>query len=305
MSGFAGNRRRSMTNTTSNRRMILCTGMQSGGTTLVSWCFLQRRDTNGVLDMPSDVLRVAFEKVVEPLAWCKTTSTSFRWIDIAGVYGDLGWQPEPFLVARDVRATYASLSQKWYGFNGTTAEDPPLRLRFRRFLEDWRLFRHEGWPVLKYEDVVTRGSDALRDACDDLSLPWDEAMATWPKKSTDIAYADRLNESFQASMDGGSLKHATLREKADLPLNAIPPTELAWLEDQFAEYNEVHGYPAHASSAALRGVDPVAPIPRYEGTVRDWLYRELDRLETENYFLQQENERLKRGEAVAGQPGRR
>jgi hypothetical protein len=255
--------------------------------------------------MPSDVLRVAFDEVVEPILWCKTTSTSFRWPDIAGVYCDLGWQPEPLLIARDVRATYASLSRKWYGFNGTTAEDPPLRLRLRRFLEDWRLFRHEGWPVLKYEDVVIRGSDALRGACDRLSLPWDEGMATWPKKLTQIAYADRSNETFRASIAGGSLEDATLRERADLPLNAISTTELAWLEEEFADYNEVQGYPAHASAAASRGGDPLVPAPRYEGTARDWLYRELDRLRTENYSLQQENERLKRGDGVASQPGRR
>jgi len=38
--------------------MILCAGLQSGGTTLVSWTFLQRRDTNGVLDMQNSITQV-------------------------------------------------------------------------------------------------------------------------------------------------------------------------------------------------------------------------------------------------------
>ena len=30
-------------------------GLQSGGTTLISWCFLQRADTDGILDANNDV----------------------------------------------------------------------------------------------------------------------------------------------------------------------------------------------------------------------------------------------------------
>src|SRR5690242_18747883 len=116
-----------------NRRMILCAGLQSGGTTLVSWCFLQRADTNGVLDMAHDNLRVNFEAVTTPVVWVKMTVGAFRWSDVCQMYRDLGWQPEPLLVVRDVRATFASLMKKDYGFNGTTAEEPPLRMRFRRF----------------------------------------------------------------------------------------------------------------------------------------------------------------------------
>ena len=81
-----------------SKRLILCAGLQSSGTTLVSWCFLQRLDTNGVLDMPHDTLQVSFEKVEEPIVWCKMTIGAFRWLDVYETYCDLGWQPEPLLV---------------------------------------------------------------------------------------------------------------------------------------------------------------------------------------------------------------
>src|SRR5262249_31765043 len=126
------------------RRFILCGGLQSGGTTLVSWCFLQRRDTDGVLDMPHDTIRTSFERIQTPIVWCKMPIGAFRWLDVCEVYQDLGWSPEAVLVVRDVRSAFASLMKKEYGYNGTTAEEPPLRMRFRRFLRDWELFQSRG-----------------------------------------------------------------------------------------------------------------------------------------------------------------
>ena len=88
-----------------------------------------------------------------PLAWCKTTISSFRLSELASHYEDEGWTVTPLLIVRDVRDTWASLLTKPYGMNGFTAEDPPLRLRFRRFKEDWELFRAKGWPILRYESL--------------------------------------------------------------------------------------------------------------------------------------------------------
>src|SRR5436190_47103 len=162
-----------------SKRLILCAGLQSSGTTLVSWCFLQRLDTNGVLDMPHDTIQVAFEKIAEPIVWCKMTIGAFRWLDVCEAYGDLGWQPEPLLVVRDVRAAFSSLIKKEYGFNGTTAEEPPLRMRFRRFLRGWELFRANGWPILKYEDFIQDGRGVLRQSCQALAVSWDEGAMPW------------------------------------------------------------------------------------------------------------------------------
>ena len=38
------------------KALILCGGLQSSGTTLISYCFLQRGDTDGVLDADNDLL---------------------------------------------------------------------------------------------------------------------------------------------------------------------------------------------------------------------------------------------------------
>src|SRR5438034_4600993 len=100
-----------------SKRLILCAGLQSSGTTLVSRCFLQRADTNGVLDMPHDTIQVAFEKVAEPIVWCKMTIGAFRWLDVYETYCDLGWQPEPLLGVRDVAAAFSLLLKTEYGFN--------------------------------------------------------------------------------------------------------------------------------------------------------------------------------------------
>ena len=283
-----------MTNHHLKQRLILCAGLQSGGTTLISWCFLQRRDTNGVLDMPHDILQVSFDQVAEPIVWCKMVVSSFRWSDVSSVYRDLGWTPEPLLVVRDTRAVFASLLKKNYGFNGVTAEQPPLRMRFRRFLEDWETFRTNNWPILKYEDFIDDHTSVLTDTCGRLRLDWDDAMLAWPKKLRDIAYIFEPSgagengsvRSFQAtfmkSIQQGSLSAAKLHDRNRLGVDRLPQAELEWLEETFSEYNAFHGYPAHVP--ASQNSFPMHP-PRFEGTTREWYYNEVERLRIENQNL--------------------
>lgn len=248
-------------------KMLLCAGLQSSGTTLVSWCFLQRRDTNGVLDMRHDCLYTSLPEITEPNLWVKMTIGAFRWQDAAEVYRDLGWDVTPLLVVRDVRAVFASLMTKSYGFNGNTAEEPPLRMRFRRFLRDWELFRIHSWPIFKFEDVVTDGEDALKRCCEALALEWDPAMTEWPKTPADVAQMSSGNATFMSRLDRGSLHLAMDKEKASFDADHVPASEMAWLDSVFAEYNTYHGYPLHVTD-----VGPPQPgwilRPQFEGTKR-------------------------------------
>jgi hypothetical protein len=284
---------------TPTHRMILCAGLQSGGTTLVSWCFLQRRDTNGVLDTPSDLIQPRFERVREPIVWVKQTVASFRWLDLCETYRDLGWEPEPLLIVRDVRAAYSSLIRKSYGVNGTTAEDPPLRMRFRRFLRDWELFRAHGWPIIKFEDLIRDHRATLAKACTELSLPWDEGMITWPKKPSEIAYGKEnwgkksIQESFEKSIQKGNLAAATMQDRAKMRLDNLPASELRWLEETFSDYNSFHHYPKEVRPTLGEKVPTNMPSPCYQGTAREWYHTEMDKLRSENWRLISENERLR------------
>ncbi len=277
----------------SERRMILCGGLQSGGTTLISWCFLQRGDTNGVLDMPHDVLQTSFDKVREPIVWVKMTISAFAWTDVRELFADLGWNPEPLLIVRDVRTAYSSLIKKDYGLNGTTAEDPPLRMRFRRFLRDWEMFQAKGWPILKYEDFMREERVALRQVCAALALPWDEGMIAWPKSAQQIAYIDEPNKTFYQSLSAGSLPAAKLPDKAKLCLGQIPQCELEWLETNFAAYNEYHGYPAQVHSETNLPLSS-AP-PSFENTRRYWSSQEYERLWREHETLCRDKENQESG----------
>ena len=64
----------------------------------------------------------------------KMTIGAFRFLDVYDTYRDLGWQPAPLLVVREVRTAFTSLMNKDYGINGTTAEELGERV----------LFVHEG-----------------------------------------------------------------------------------------------------------------------------------------------------------------
>jgi hypothetical protein len=187
----------------------------------------------------------------------------------------LTWEPEPVLIVRDVRAAYASLRRKSYGFNGLTAEEPPLRLRFRRFLLDWQLFRERDWPVVAYEDVIRDPVRTLRQACRLLRLPYDPAMVSWPKQSADVAYVlPGANATFARSVGAGSLPEAIQRAGSPGSLAGIPRSELRWLEETFAAYNETYGYPSHVEAAS----EDTADVPRYRGTSRQHGHAELERL---------------------------
>src|SRR4029078_2652914 len=93
---------------TAQKTLLLCAGLQSSGTTLVSYCFLQRGDTDGVLDADNDLLPALDPGLAKPFAWYKTTISCFRLSEIAQYYRDAGWNVRSLLVIRDLRAVWAS-----------------------------------------------------------------------------------------------------------------------------------------------------------------------------------------------------
>ena len=147
------------------RRLYLCGGLQGSGSTLVSWCFLQRSDMDGVLDADNDLLPFLDPRLGNPYAWYKTNVGSFRMSELVRHYGDLGWDVYPLLVVRDLRDLWASLVGEAYTANGITAEDPPLRMRLRRFAEDCRDFARTGWPIIKYETLIATPSPSPCTHC--------------------------------------------------------------------------------------------------------------------------------------------
>ncbi len=248
--------------------LYLCAGLQSSGSTLISWCFCQRSDMDGAVDANNDILHEVDPTVGQPHVWVKTTIGPFRLTELAAHYRDLGWPVTPLLVIRDVRDVWASLIAKPYARHATTAEDPPLRLRLRRFLDDWQRFEAEGGAMIRFERFVAEPEAALRQACAAMGLAWDGAMLSWPKPPGQIADPRHGNATFHASLGGGL--HDSLRRDAarrpDRP--CILPGDLAWLESTFAAFNEANGYPAHRE-LALPADDPDAvALPSYEHSRR-------------------------------------
>jgi hypothetical protein len=252
-------------------KLYLCGGLQSSGSTLVSWCFLQRGDMNGVLDGENDLLPQIDSGLGTPFAWYKTTVSCFRLSELAWHYQNQGWEVHPLLVVRDVRKVWESLLKKPYACDGITAEDPPLRLRLFRFNEDWSLFRRMGWPVLRYESLVESPEGTLRSACRALGLPWDPSMVTWPKSVCEIADGTWGSESFRGTR-GNNLKD-TLAQRAKAKPLAISKEDLAWLERTFRAFNVDNNYPTNVQNdAPAMHQKPSAPsfqvTRRYEWETR-------------------------------------
>ena len=226
-------------------KMILCSGLQSGGTTLVSWCFLQRPDMSGTLDMWSEGI-LLMPYVDTRYGWCKMTTSCFRWQEVAEFYKEQGWSVQPLIVVRDVRSAYASIITKPYGVNGTTAADPPLRIRFKRFLSDWEEFRKNGWPIISFESFISNPQSVLKKCCQDLGIEWNEDMLIWPKNPAQIDGLEFTNKTFQRAVTLEKVKGNFNQEKAAISTVGIAEADLNWLENTFSEYNRINNYPAHA-----------------------------------------------------------
>lgn len=220
------------------KRMILAAGTQSGGTTLVSWCFLQHPMLDGELDMASDRIQIDLSRVATPMTWIKMTHYSFRWREVAEVYRLLGYKISPLLIVRNPYLSYASLKHKWYGRNAVTAEDPPLVVRFLRFFDDWRLFMRKGWPVIQFEQFLTQPETVLRQACEHLDIPYDDAMLNWPKPISELAYVNEVNETFGRSLQGGGMG---MRDAESVPVE-LSPQEVEWIGTTLRELIEFYGY---------------------------------------------------------------
>ena len=142
-----------------------------------------------------------------------------------------------------MRQVWASLQNKPYGRNGITAEDPPLRLRFRRFLRSWEYALEHHVPVLKFEHFVQQAETELKKLCVALDLPWHQDMLEWPKAAEAISDTRHGNAAFRAAPKN-NLHTALNPEILHRPLAPMHQQDLAWLDEQFAQYNQMLGYPA-------------------------------------------------------------
>lgn len=185
------------------RTLVLCGGMQSSGSTLVSMCFLQRGDMDGVYDLDNPLIQQDFSKVYTSMVWVKMTIGSFRLAELEDLYLAQGWQVRSILVTRDIEEILNSLVHKWYGLDGCTGDDPPLRIRMTRYLLDKQDASSSGWVVLNYDDLLHAPEATLRKVCEQLSLPWDDRMLAWPKSASSFAYPDVGNESLRALLRPG------------------------------------------------------------------------------------------------------
>ena len=218
------------------KTMILASGLQSGGTTLVSSCFLKHPDLDGVLDMASDRIEVNLSRVSTSLTWVKMTTVAFSWQEVAEVYAIEGFEVYPLLIVRNPFDAWASLKNKWYGLNSTTAEDPPLFLRFRRFLHDWQFFMQKGYPIIQFESFISNPEQALKRACKSLPIEFHSGMLEKDTDLSGIAYVTESNASFVDSLNKGISNQIATRARS------IDETEYAWILENMHELLAYYQY---------------------------------------------------------------
>jgi hypothetical protein len=215
--------------------LILATGLQSGGTTVVSHAFLKHSQVDGILDMASDKIEMNFARVTLPIVWVKMTSIAFRWEEVAEIYRLQGYEVYPLLIVRNPFDAWSSLKNKWYGLNSVTAEDPPLILRFRRFLQDWMLFTNKGWPIIKFENFIADPTRTIQKACTQLPIEFESSMLSLDNEQ-DIAYVNETNESFETNKSKGIVNDVAHR------VGELSHCEVNWISASFSVFNDSYGY---------------------------------------------------------------
>ena len=193
------------------------------------------------------------------------TISCFRMSEMAAFFTDEGGDVRPMLVMRDLRAVFNSLMSKSYGRNGITAEEPPLRMRLRRVYQDWQSAVANGWPILRYESFVMEPEASLRKVCEEMRIPWDAGMMTWPKQREQIAAPVHGSPTFRESR-GEKLVDTLNPKLCELKVERIPQDDLKWLESEFADLNRAMGYPDHVTPPAGATVGRL--VPSYENTRR-------------------------------------
>ncbi|WP_147291825.1 hypothetical protein [Alteromonas aestuariivivens] len=189
--------------------------------------------------MASDRIEYELSLAKKPVTWVKMTTISFTWQEVAEVYSLQGYQVFPLLIVRNPFDAWVSLKSKWYGLNSTTAEDPPLILRFRRFLRDWEWFVSQGHPIINFETFVANPKDALQEACKSLPIDYHEFMTEGETKLKDIAYVSESNQSFLSSLTKGVSQQIASKTKS------ISSEEAQWLTSNFSEIITAYGYQNH------------------------------------------------------------
>jgi len=225
-----------------SRKLYLCGGLEESGASLVSWCFWQRAEMRPLVAPAGDVLP-EFQPAPDGRAtWLLATLSSFRLTEMTRHYRDLGWEVHPLLVARDLRAVWASLVQKPGVHNGMTAEDPPLRVRVRRFVEDWELFWWMRWPMVRVEDLMSDAQATLREVSARLELPWHDVMHRWPRPLQALAGVALPDADFHR-LRGRNLPETLMSYARQPRADAVATEDLAWLQTEFQQFNVENNYP--------------------------------------------------------------
>lgn len=266
------------------RTLYLCGGLQSSGSTLVSWCFLQRHDLDGIFDMENSVIHQDFSRVHTESVWLKMTIGSFRLIELVSLYEAQGWTVKPFLVHRDLVSVYRSLRGKPYGFDGATGDEPPIFIRIQRYLADLEVFRVRDWPVLSYENLVRNPRGELERVCTLLGLAWDEAMISWPKNETSIAYMANGNPTFQSTKQGTPDLFSSIAKFQQREATLKASNEADYLGIMLNDLDRSSSFTSKPTDNSALNNRTLPPV-KFMGTRRQFLETEYNRLSQTEYDL--------------------
>lgn len=235
--------------------IILLEGLQSGGSTLVSACFLQHPNANGILDLfhfsamhnffrchRRQILKSGFTFKAPDLV-VKFTCGHYNVHEMLKSFTAYEERIVPVAIVRDPRSVvsswlrrFGSLENVYSGYTGKSGNfwDTPIKPwdRIARFCDDLKWYKDNGHPIITYEKLCINPEQTLMKACEQIGLPYSRDMITWPKPDHDM-----LNT-------GGGNIHGPKLDKDLAKCNCVFDEHmLERIQTDFDVLFEVGGYP--------------------------------------------------------------
>lgn len=191
------------------KKIFLLEGLQSGGSSLVSTCFLQHPDANGILDLHhfnnlQGIFKAHRKEILKDFFMfkgkyfvVKFTCGHYNIHEMIESCDFLREKIIPVAITRDPRSVisswlrrFGSLKNVYSGYTGRDGRfwDTEVKpwSRIIRFCEDISWYSKQGYPVVIYEKLCVDPEKTLMAVCDQIGMPYRRDMVTWTKSAHEI-----------------------------------------------------------------------------------------------------------------------
>lgn len=183
-----------------NLRLLI--GLQSGGSSLLSYCICRHSKVQGVFDGFHDRLISVNFLEANSINFIKFTCASYSPSEVISYYESAGYAVSAVILTRSLDEVYQSLKTKPYGYSSVYSDFPPLFIRFLRFTSfATGLFNVENQKIkfVDYDEFLKKPRHCLEEILRFYGFSFCPRVIEFYDKDADN-FLTNGNESFKKSI---------------------------------------------------------------------------------------------------------